>query len=172
MAVINKIEFPGSDKLIVRVGDEFEFTDCTQGRDGSTFHKGTRLKVVDKTTKTPHNELGPNGVNFICETEANGRTVWSSVEWLMALRIIVKVDPKPEWIVKVTLTGFVENKAALLEAFRYAGYISTPREPEHADYDFKMHCPDPKEDTREWAGRVSYRMSQYGFKATMEEVKK
>ena len=63
----------------VRPLDMYVFQCDVYCRDGSILSKGSRLTVILPTHEVPYGEIGPRGVNWICDAE-NGRTIWATLE--------------------------------------------------------------------------------------------
>jgi hypothetical protein len=60
-------------------------------RDGNTMKAGSRLEILEVTTETPYDEIGPYGYNLVCMT-CNGVTVWSTVELCVDRGLLVKAS--------------------------------------------------------------------------------
>lgn len=71
---------PESERTIhVEEGDVYEFLLNVGTRAGFTHLAGSRIFVVRKTREAPHNEVGPRGCNWVCQT-IHDTSVWATLE--------------------------------------------------------------------------------------------
>jgi predicted transcriptional regulator len=71
-------------------GDVYVFTERAENPNDSKFPTGSPVVIVERTTATPSDMISARGYNWVCEAN-NGRTVWSSIEFLLhvgALRLV------------------------------------------------------------------------------------
>lgn len=82
---------PGSAQRIkIHSGQVYEFVQEIRCRNGDIHPAGSRLHVHDSTIEAPFDEIGPNGVNWICRTKF-GITIWSTLEHCIERKVIKRL---------------------------------------------------------------------------------
>jgi hypothetical protein len=74
-------------------GEVYRFINNVSTRAGHIHPAGSLLYVRESTTRTPHGEIGPRGLNWICRTQFDV-SVWATLEHCIECDLLVKVEPQ------------------------------------------------------------------------------